>query len=174
MWENVLFFWLAGFFFFLTHLKNSPSNTINVDFFIRWNPPSQSNLEEIPFLVLLHGDGVLFAFGVRGVCLFVVSVYMLIGVCVVCVLLVVSMVSVMRVCLTTTPVAGSFPTWCPAPPRAKVADGALPASKTGPGLPPVLAQLPLELHLCLLTLCSQNHFGDYKIAKKWIVNKSLW
>ena len=51
-------------------------------------------------------------------------------------------------------------------PRAKVADGALPASKTGPGLPPVLAQLPLKLHLCLLTLCSQNHFGDYKIAKK--------
>ena len=86
---------------------------------------------------------------------------MLIGVCVVCVLLVsmvsavsiivsvVSAVSVKRVCLTTTPVAGSFPTWCPAPPRAKVADGALPASKTGPGLPPVLAQLPLELHLCL-------------------------
>ena len=38
-------------------------------------------------------------------------------------------------------------------PRAKVADGALPASKTGPGLPPVLAQLPPELHLCLLTSC---------------------
>ena len=85
----------------------------------------------------------------RGVCLFVVSVYMLIGVCVVCVLLVVSMVSVMRVCLTTTPVAGSFPTWCPAPRRAKVADGALPASKTGPGLPPVPPQRPDVKQPCL-------------------------
>ena len=123
----------------------------------------------------------------RGVCLSVVSVYMLIGVCVVCVLLVsmvsavsimvsvVSAVSVKRVCLTTTPVAGSFPTWCPAPPRAKVADGALPASKTGPGLPPVLAQLPLELHLCLsfdtvFPKSLENHknayFEDYKSAKK--------
>ena len=48
-------------------------------------------------------------------------------------------------------------------PRAKVADGALPASKTGPGLPPVLAQLPPELHLCLLTLCSQNHGKTVKM-----------
>ena len=103
---------------------------------------------EIPVIVLPRGDGVPLPFGVRSVCLSVVSVYMLIGVCVVCVL-VVSMVSMMRVCLTTTPVAGSFPTWCPASPRAKVADGALPASKTGPGLPPVLTQLPSELHLCL-------------------------
>ena len=130
------FFGSLIFVFLLTHLEYSPSNIIIVDFLsaevlkaIEDTPAARVIRRKYQLLSFLKGmvSLLLLVCGVFACLWYLYSVYMLIGVCVVCVLVVsmvstvslvsmVSAVSLMLVCLTTTlPVAGSFPTWCPAP-----------------------------------------------------------